>query len=198
MTAITADPDFATASQQLDVLCRKVGLHAAAQLPQSEQAITPPGATALWSSAYAHLLLWPVGGVSRELIERSANEAEGWFDEFLGQAEAASSGPLLDGYLVLALPQTPAGDAADEIRKLELSSRICRKHLIWPAIAENGVPPAEPWCRVADVTVLGLPEAEMAGASELYWPKIDADAEAVWSDLLAYGPAVTAQRDDAA
>lgn len=198
MIAIAPNPDFAAAGQQLDVLCRKVGLNAAVHLPQSKQRITPPGATALWSSSYAHLLMWPVDGVSGELIERSANEAEGWFDEFLGKAEAAASGRPVDGYLVLALPQTPAGDSGDEIRKLELSSRICRKHLIWPAGTENGIPPAEPWCRVADVTVLGLPEAEMAGASELYWPKIDADAEAVWSDLLAHGPTVTAQRDEAA
>jgi hypothetical protein len=198
VTVIAQDPDFAAASQQLDVLCRKVGLNAAAQLPASMQKITPPGATALWSSAYAHLLMWPVDGVSGVLIERSAIEAEGWFDEFLGRGEAAANGRPVDGYLVLALPNTPAADASDEIRKLELSSRICRKHLIWPAKAENGVPPLDRWCRVADVTVLGLPEAAMAGTSELYWPKIDADAEAVWNDLLVHGPAATAQRDEAA
>lgn len=155
-----------------------------------------PQLTALWSSPYAHLLFWPVADISPEEIGRCASEAEGWFDEFLTTIEAASRGRPVDGYLVLALPCPPEVDASDEIRRVELSSRICRKHLIWPNAPEGTDIPLEPWCRIADVTVLGLPDAALAGASELHWPQIDSEAAAVWADLQQFGAQVTAQRDD--
>ena len=59
-----------------------------------------------------------------------------------------------------------------------------------------GVPDA--WCRIADVTVVGLPDANMAGTSELIWPNIDAEASAVWSDLVRLGAPATALKDEAA
>jgi hypothetical protein len=197
MTQPLAGPEFSKAADQLDVLCQKVGLSAVGSLPAFEQGSAPVSAV-LWSSAYAHLLLWPLGGTSREAIDKGATQAEGWFDELLSGAEAGQAGRPVDGYLVLALPMAPADDAKDEIRRLELSARICRKHLIWPAAGQNGQPPLEPWCRVADVTVLGLPDAAMAGTSELVWPKIDGEADAVWADLALLGVGATVQKDEAA
>lgn len=197
MSANGGHPDFGQAGQQLELLCRKVGLRRMDALPSHRVAVAPPPSAMLWSSSYACLLLWPLEASAPAEIERGAGEAEGWFDELLSGVEATKSGPI-DGYLVLALPDAPGDDAKDEIRRLELSSRICRKHLIWPATAQNGEEPPELWCRVADVTVLGLPEAVMAGTSELYWPEIDAEAEAVWTDLLEMGAPATAQRDEAA
>lgn len=188
--------DFHSAVEQIDVLCRKVGLAPGLSLPRSSLGISVPEEIALWSSTYAHLLLWPVEDTSPQSIERCANDAEGWFDEFLSKVEATKRGRPVDGYLVLALPCEPGTEARDEVRRLELSSRICRKHLIWPAdTAENGA--ADTWCRVADVTVLGLPDASMAGASELHWPEFDAEAAALWADLQQFGAPVTAKRDDA-
>jgi hypothetical protein len=198
MTAPPAYPDFSQAGKQLDLLCRKVGLEMAQALPTTKDAVQTPPFAALWSGDYAHVLLWPLSGISPASIEKSASEAEGWLDDLLSGYEGKSPGRTIDGYLVLALPQPPGDDAKEEIRRLELSTRICRKHVIWPTVGQNDEHPAEPWCRVADVTVLGLPEAVMAGTSELIWPQIDTEADAVWADLLQLGAPATAQKDDAA
>ncbi len=197
MTVDARIPDFEAAKQQLDVLCRKVSLRPASKLPTLKHGVAEPPGTALWSSSYAHLLFWPVDSHALGGIEHCTNEAEGWFEEFLSGVEASIGDRPIDGYLVLALPETPASDARDQIRKLELSSRICRKHFIWPA-DKDSEEAADAWRRIADVTVLGLPEAAMAGTSELYWPKIDSEAEAVWSDLVQLGAAAAAQRDESA
>lgn len=119
-------------------------------------------------------------------------------DEVLSSIEADHPRRPIDGYLVLALPRSPQDDAKDDIRRLELSARICRKHLIWPAEATNAGPPSELWCRVADVTVLGLPDAMTAATDELRWPSLDSEAEAVWADLMLLGSPATAQKDEAA
>jgi hypothetical protein len=152
----------------------------------------------LWSSSYAHLLLWPLISIEPSAIEQGASVAQGWFDEVLARFESSDPGRPVDGYLVLALPRPPEENAKDEIRRLELSSQICRKHLIWPAVAAEDEELAEAWCRVADVTVLGLPDAETAAAAELYWPDIDREAQAVWDDLVVLGAPATAQKDEAA
>lgn len=191
---LAGDADFAAAGRMLDPLCRKVGLEPA-DLPAGKQIVAAPPSTALWSSSYAHLLLWPVDDAAPQHIVACANQAEGWFEQYLSQQEVNSGGRPIDGYLVLALPQFPQAGSSDEIRKLELSARICRKHMIWPSkeLAEGET--ERSWCRIADVTVLGLPDAAMAGASELYWPKIDGEAQQVYSDLALLGAPATAQRD---
>lgn len=198
MSDASASTDIALATMQLDMLCSRVGLKFAKELPATQSGLTLPPGAALWSSSYAYLLLWPLQGIEPVAIARGASEAEGWFDEVLSSFEAGHSGRPIDGYLVLALPQPPQDDAKDDIRRLELSARICRKHLIWPAEATNVQSLSEPWCRVADVTVLGLPDAETAATDELYWPKLDSEAEAVWGDLKHLGAPETAQKDEAA
>ena len=93
--------------------------------------------------------------------------------------------------LVLALPAAPAPEADEEIRKVELSASICRKHLVWPSSAEALAAGAGPWARVADVTMLGLPDAITAAGDGLYWPAIGDRAEALWQELQGKGaPAV--------
>ena len=196
MTAEPEDANFAAAGQLLDVLCRKVGLEPAQ--PKTNPQITPPPGSQLWSSSYAHLLLWPVNNAAPDQLATCASAAEGWFEDHLDEAEKRSGGHPIDGYLVLALPHFPLEGSSDEIRKLELSARICRKHLIWPPKAATEGNAESAWCRIADVTVLGLPDADFAGASELYWPTIDAEAQQVYADLTLLGAAATAQRDEAA
>jgi hypothetical protein len=97
--------------------------------------------------------------------------------------------------LVLALPAAPAPEADEEIRKVELSARICRKHLVWPSSSEALAKGAGPWARVADVTMLGLPDAITAAGDGLYWPEINLEAEALWKELQNKGAPSVAQAD---
>jgi hypothetical protein len=184
------------AQAQLDGLCCKVGLRFTEGLPESKSGIVAPRGTALWSSSYAYLLLWPLASTEPSAIRHGASEAEGWFDEVLERLEASSLERAIDGYLVLALPQAPADDAREEVRRIELSSQICRKHLIWPGAA--GEEDADVWRRIADVTVLGLPDAETAAAAELFWPDLDKEAQAIWDDLVILGALAVAQKDETA
>lgn len=179
---------------QVDDLCAKVELKRA-ELPivASEHAV-PPGTT-LWTSSYARLVLWPCGASDAVGVIAAAREGQGWFDEVLIRGEAHSRGPI-DGYLVLALPSAPAADASEDVRRLELSSQVCRKHLIWPAGEADTDETAGTWLRVADVTVVGVPDTMPSGGGELVWPKIDSEAQAVWDDLAALGLSATLIQDE--
>ncbi|PRA51907.1 hypothetical protein [Brucella pituitosa] len=189
-----ADGSLNLAVAQLDELCAKVGLQQAG-LPVAAGEYAVPAGTTLWTSRYARLVLWPCGSSDATGVTAAAREGQGWFDEILVRGEAQSRGPI-DGYLVLALPSAPTADASEDARRLELSSQVCRKHLIWPAgeadIEEN----AGTWLRVADVTVVGLPDTMPSGGGELVWPKIDSEAQAVWDDLAALGMSATLLQDE--
>ncbi|MET4791644.1 hypothetical protein ABIF64_003822 [Bradyrhizobium japonicum] len=195
---MTPPPDFSRAIQCVEALCRKVGFHRSDVLPATKDSARPPDYSALWISDYAYLLLWPIAGNSPDALQAGAVEAEGWFDELLSSVESQRSDRVVDGYLVCALSQLPADEVKDQIRHLELSTRICRKHFIWPEDEQVSETCAGGWSRVADVTVLGLPDAAMAGTSELVWPSIDSEAGAVWLDLVHDGVSATAQKDEAA
>lgn len=188
--------DLSEAIRELDALCGKVGLQCLAELPQCTATSAPKGA-ALWSSSYAKILLWPCLSNEAVAFDQEASRGEAWFDEVLIEGERTAGGRPIDGYLVLALPADPGADARDHIRTLELSSQVCRKHLIWPSN------PADPdhypggWKRIADVTVVGLPDAEAAPGSDLVLPLIDDEGRAILSDLAALGIPAAVKRDSA-
>ena len=186
--------DFDLCAQALEPLCAKVALMRDAQLPELVDTPAPPPAAALWSSSYGRLLLWPVASDEVATIKLAADEGEGWLDALLSQAEHPPGIPL-DGYLVLALPSEPEREANEEIRKIELSARICRKHLVWPSSDEAVAAGAGPWTRIADVTVLGLPDAVTAAGDTLHWPEIGAEADALWSALQEKGAPAVVQAD---
>jgi hypothetical protein len=155
------------------------------RLPERETSVDAPNGVTLWSSIYARLVLWPVPGIDASAIQTTAREAQAWFDEMLVQDERNSGGSPIDGYLVLALPGAPDDSTREEVRRLELSSQVCRKHLIWnspPTELEDGG-----WQRVADITVVGFPDAEIAPGPELEWPQMDSQAKALWDDLVSLG-----------
>ena len=181
---------------QVDELCAKVGLRQAG-LPVAAGEHAVPAGTTLWTSSYARLVLWPCGASDAAGVIAAAREGQGWFDEMLVRGEAHSRGPI-DGYLVLALPAAPAADASEDVRRLELSSQVCRKHLIWPAGEADPEEAAGTWLRVADVTVVGLPDTMPSSGGELVWPKIDSEAQAVWEDLAALGLTATLIQDETA
>jgi len=78
---------------------------------------------------------------------------------------------------------------------VELSARICRKHLVWPSSAEALATGAGPWARIADITALGLPDATTAAGDTLYWPEIGYAANALWLELQERGAPAVARAD---
>lgn len=194
MSGNISPQNIAACADALEQLCARVVMARQAELPRLADVAEPPAGAALWSSDYAQLLLWPVASSEGEAISRATDEGEGWLDAVLSRAERSPAIPL-DGYLVLALPAAPTPEADDEIRKIELSARICRKHLVWPSSSEALAKGAGPWARVADVTMLGLPDAITAAGNGLYWPEIGRHAEALWQELQNKGAPSVAQGD---
>lgn len=187
---------IATAVAELDCLAGKVGLIRVDKLPEVKE-VTPPIGAALWASSYAQLLLWPAAQEDVGGLANSAAAGEAWLDDWLLRTERGARGRTVDGYLVLALPTAPEEDEREQIRRLELSAHVCRKHLIWPAASSEDDTPTTTWARLGDITMLGLPEAAAPPKAELEWPELDAEAMAVWTDLASLGPAATLQKDDA-
>lgn len=194
---IETPPALDAAQAELDTLCGRVGLTRADILPIMEGAGPPPDGSALWTSSYAHLLLWPAMGEGDQFLAQGAADGEGWLDQWLLNTERRARGRTIDGYLVLALPSAPADEERDQVRRLELSAHVCRKHLIWPHVVLEDDGPAVTWCRLADITMLGLPEASAPPKAELEWPELDAEAAALWKDLVSLGQAATLQQDEA-
>lgn len=175
--------DLDVAREQLDTLCVAVGLVQAAKLPEIDQQDAPPPGATLWQSAYANVLLWPCHGNCLDDIIDAAERGQGWFDQVLSREEAQQTGRVVDGYLVLALSQRPPADTRDDIRRLELSSLICRKHLIWPSAAEDEDHVPGLWRRVADITVVGLPKVDVPATGALHWPDLDEVAQGQLDEL---------------
>ncbi|BBK44289.1 hypothetical protein STVA_43090 [Allostella vacuolata] len=189
--------DLTTAYAALDALCIKVGLARIVQLSDLKAAAVPDG-VALWSSTYAQLLLWPCPASDAAAVDAAADAGQRWFDEVLVAGEQHAGGNPIDGYLVLALPEPPDEEARDDVRRLELSAQVCRKHLIWPSTADDPDHETVPWRRVADVTVLGLPSSEIAAGTELQWPDIDTEARVLWEEINAIGVSAALLRDETA
>lgn len=198
MTDHAGGPALSSAYAAIDPLCIKVGLSRTHQLPRVDGTAEAPHGIALWSSPYARLLLWPCQASDAPTVEATANEAQRWFDEVLISGERIMRGRPLDGYLVLALPTRPGDEAREDVRRLELSAQVCRKHLIWPSAPEDADHAEVPWRRVADITVVGLPDAELVPGEELQWPAIDTEAKALWEELDAIGVSAVLLKDDAA
>jgi len=198
MTEGTEHADLAGAREQLDELCAKVGLERTNDLPRPETQVCPPEGATLWSSSYARVLLWPCGASDFASVEKAAVVGQAWFDEVLVQGERDTRGHPIDGYLVLALPQAPDANAREDIRCLELSVQVCRKHLIWPSSVSDVDYEHGRWKRVADVTVLGLPDAPPAPGPDLQWPVLDTEAETLWNELDSIGVAEAILRHEEA
>jgi hypothetical protein len=195
MTERSLRADLNAAYAALDPLCAKVGLMRTRHFPNIAHAAIAPEGVALWASSYARLLLWPCPANTAVAVAAAASAGQRWFDEVLVSGERATAGRPLDGYLVLALPEPPEDEAREDVRRLELSAQVCRKHLIWPSNTEDADHETVQWRRVADVTVLGLPDAEIAPGTELQWPSIDAEAKALWEDIDAIGVSAVLLRD---
>ncbi len=196
MIGLTGSAELASAYSALDPLCARVGFARAEQLPLINDLAAADG-TALWLSSYARLLLWPCAASDAQTIETTAHTAQRWFDEVLTSGERGLGGRPIDGYLVLALPTPPADDVREDVRRLELSAQVCRKHLIWPSLSQDSDHADVPWRRIADITVVGLPDAGIKPGEELQWPKIDTEARALWEELDTIGVSAVLLKEEA-
>jgi len=190
-------PSLDGARKQLDTLCAAVGLFQATKLPSVEHQDAPPEGATLWQSPYANVLLWPCEANCLDDIKTASGRGENWFDQVLCGEETKRAGGVVDGYLVLALSQQPPTDTRDDIRRLELSSLICRKHLIWPSTPDDKDHEPGLWRRVADVTVVGLPHVDVPATGDLHWPELDQDAKAQFDELQQLGVQGVAIKDRA-
>ncbi len=157
----------------LDTLSDQVGLSRIERLPAGYTgAVDPPEGAAFWAGTYARLLFWPVteGGLAE-----AARAGQAWLDALL-KANEGGQAPI-DGYLVLALASAPEREL---VRALELSTQVCRKHVIWPDDCEMG------WRGLAAVGVLGLPQ-EAVRVRRQAQLVLDAEAEALWRRIAEHG-----------
>ncbi|WP_373090521.1 hypothetical protein [Zhongshania sp.] len=61
-------------------------------------------------------------------------------------------GLIVDGYLLIALHQAPRAEVKEVVRDIELDTKICRKHVVWPVENGDGLE------RLQFVTILSLPD----------------------------------------
>lgn len=178
MTGVSWEDDGVAA---LDPLCRAVGL------APVEIATTSPVGARLWTADYAALLFW-VG--TADSLRDATVAGEAWLAEYLAKEEQCRGARVVDGYLLVALPQPAKDDDAALVRAIELSTQICRKHVIWPE--DNGA-----WLRIDEVTVLGLPPGVTSASGEPAWPSLTAEAASLWAAIQRLG-AVRAAAAEAA
>ena len=179
---MTAWPDAS-----LDRLCGEVGLHRSAAPPAgaAEDVAPPPGAV-MWAGSYARVLLWPAA--DEGALASAAADGQAWLDAILSASEG---GQLpIDGYLILGLPGGPVTEEGRErVRRLEMSTHVCRKHVIWPdADSTLG------WRGLVAVSALGFPAGPAARAAGGA-PDLDPEAAALWSRVQALGHVRAAAED---
>ncbi len=74
------------------------------------------------------------------------------------------------------------------VQTLELSTQVCRKHVIWPDDYDTG------WRGLAAVGELGFPQ-EPARVRSQARPVLDEEAEALWRRIAEHGHGAVAAED---
>jgi hypothetical protein len=118
--------------ETLDDLCARVELYRAANLPVVRTAAEPPDGTAMWEGSYARVALWPIAGLETDDLRTAATRGQDWLDAVLNDSERTVPSRVIDGYLLLALPKPPTKELEEQIRVIEVSTQVCRKHVVWP------------------------------------------------------------------
>lgn len=172
---------------ELDRRCERVKLTRV----DTNQADLVSGAR-IWTGSYAAVLLWPALAKDVQTLESAAKAGEAWLAEFLLSVETARSARVIDGYLLLLLAAKPSEDLLEQVRELELSFRVCRKHVIWPLDSDTTQRP-----RLDAVTVLALPDGVTAASGEVRWPELEPSESELWDRIHSTGGAATAQAEGA-
>ncbi len=143
----------------------------------------------LWAGRYAQIALCLVQECT---IDALLSQTEIWqekLDEQLLRQEQKQA-TVIDGYLMLILPESPDKRLRAYIREVEMDTAVCRKHVVWP---EPGARPEEKWRRIFKVTALGLPPtpALLRGAQ---MPPLNAAQEGIWQDISTMGAGRAARK----
>jgi len=141
----------------------------------------------MWASSYARLLLWPIKPTRMSAIEEEAKLGQTFLDQVLSAAESNTRAPI-DGYLLIELPAPPPADLAPVIWRVETSTQVCRKQIIWPIEDRWG------WRGILNVSLLGLPKISSTGAGAP-WPNLTDQEEELSSRILEEGPNRVANSD---
>ena len=135
---------------ETDELGASVGFRRREIVPTPGEMKFPEGAQ-LWRSSFATILLVPVSVAGDHALASARDAAAAWMREHLDDEEGR--GNLLDGYVLLALPESPPLNSS-VVGEIEQDPYTCRKHVLWPAGEGGSWRP-----RLLCVTTLGLPEA---------------------------------------
>ena len=143
----------------------------------------------IWAGRYAQIALCMVKECSIDAIMDAKEMWQQKLDESLVRQEQANL-TVIDGYLILSLPDSPDDRLRAQIREVEMDTFICRKHVVWP---EKGDAPEEIWRRVFKVTVLGLPPSPpLCGGPNM--PVLRGAQRSIWIHVREMGPGRAAAR----
>lgn len=132
-----------------------------------------------WTSDCAQILLCKAPSDDEEEFENVIGIAQRRLDELLVAAENKKDA-VVDGYLLIHLEAVPTESIMMLRRKIEADTHLCRKHVVWHKIDDNG---NKIWPRLSRVTVLGLPKATDLGSGAGLPPVDDYDSEDLWSEI---------------
>lgn len=90
-------------------------------------------------------------------------------------------GLLVDGYLVILLNQAPDEATKEVVREVELDTKVCRKHVVWPLVDRIGLD------RLQFITVLALPEPLHSHSANTTHFELSAEASTLLSEYKKLG-----------
>lgn len=142
-------PDREILITKVKELANQTGF-AEGSIPESLKERWSPG-NLLMASNYAILIV----GFAEENSSKSVSDTWMGLQSAVGEMLLTfeKDGMLIDGYLIVALPERPDEALHASIREMELNTSVCRKHVVWPLDTSD-----KKWDnRLRYVTVLGLP-----------------------------------------
>jgi hypothetical protein len=140
-------------------------------------AICPiPAGTFVMHNSYALM----VGYLSESInLLQIKEEMHGFIRKVLLYLEN-KKGLIVDGYLIILLNQVPDEAAKEVVREVELDTRVCRKHIVWPLA--DGVS----LDRLQFITVLSLPTLLHTNSTNTTF-ELSAEADALLSAYKRFG-----------
>ncbi len=143
----------------------------------------------IWGSHYAQIALCIVGDCAVDSLLSAMEKWQLKLDELLMNQEMENS-TVIDGYLILAIPESPEDELRGVIRRVEMDTSVCRKHVVWP---EPGDTPEVKWRRIFKVTALGLPPSPgLAKGAD--FPVLDGLQKRIWDEIGDMGAARAAAK----
>lgn len=112
------------------------------------------------------------------VTESSLMEVKEQMHAFIREALLAlenQKGLIVDGYLLIAFNQEPEAEVKEAMRELEQDTKVCRKHIVWPAADEDDLE------RLQFITILSLPEPLHSNSINTIPFELSAEADALLS-----------------